>query len=92
VQIKLSKASSKFLQKMGSDKLAKQIAIKIKQLAANGHLNDSKQLKANLVNYHRTDVGEFRIIYKIENNELLIPIIGKRNDSEVYKIMERKNK
>ena len=90
MKIKLSKASSKFLKKLGSAKFAKQIAIKIKELAANGHLNDSKKLKGSLSEYYRTDVGEYRIIYKIENQELLIPLIGKRNDGEVYKLMERK--
>jgi len=91
VKITLSKRSIKFLEKLGQDKLAKQIAMKIKQLEANGHLNDTKALKGNLAGYHRTDVGEFRIIYKIENDELLIPVIGKRNDNEVYKLMERKS-
>ena len=91
MKIKLSKASSKFLKKLGSTKFAKQIAIKIKELAANGHLNDSsKKLKGGLSEYYRTDVGEYRIIYKIEHQELLIPLIGKRNDGEVYKLMERK--
>ncbi len=90
MKIKLSKSSTKFLKKLGSDKIAKQIAIKIKQLATNGHLNDSKQLKGNLSDYHRTDIGEFRIVYKIENNELLVPLVGKRNDGEVYKLMKRK--
>jgi len=31
-------------------------------------------------------------VIKIENNELLVPLVGKRNDGEVYKLMERKNK
>lgn len=92
MEIRLSKSSEKFLRKLNQDKFARQIAIKIKQLAANGHLNDSKQLKGNLVDYYRTDIGEFRIIYKIEGDKLLIPLIGKRNDGEIYKLMERKPK
>jgi len=92
MEIKLSKSSVKFLEKLNQNKFAKQIAIKIKQLSANGHLNDSKQLKGNLSDYYRTDIGEFRIIYKIEDDQLLIPLIGKRNDGEIYKLMERKQK
>lgn len=92
MEIRLSKASEKFLGKLNQDKFARQIAIKIKQLAANGHLADSKQLKGNLIDFHRTDVGEFRIIYKIEDDKLLISLIGKRNDGEIYKLMERKLK
>ncbi len=90
MKIKLSKDSSKFLKKLGSNKFAKQIALKIKELAVKGHTHDSKKLKGNLSSYHRADTGEYRIIYKIENDELIIPLIGKRNDGEVYKLMERK--
>lgn len=90
MEIKLSRASDKFLQKLGSNKFAKQIALKVKQLSVNGHLNDCKALKGNLSTYYRADVGEFRIIYKIEGNHLLIPLIGKRNDDEVYKLMKNK--
>ena len=92
MKIRLSKSSEKFLRKLNQDRFSRQIAIKIKQLAANGHLNDSKQLKGNLADYYRTDMGEFRIIYKIEGDDLLIPLIGKRNDGEIYKLMERKAK
>ena len=89
MQVKLSKHSIKFLKNLTTAKFERQIAIKIKQLAIHGHLGDSKPLRGNLVPYYRTDVGEFRIIYKIENDDLLIDLIGKRNDGEVYKLMER---
>lgn len=90
MKIKLSRKSGKFLKNLGTDKFAKQIAIKIQQLANNGHLNDSKKLKGNFNDYYRSDVGEFRIIYQIIANELVIDLIGKRNDSAVYKLMKRK--
>ncbi len=89
-EIRLSKVSSKFLQKLGSNKFTKQIVIKIKQLAVNGHLHDCKLLKGNLSGYYRMDVGEFRVIYLLEQKQLIIPMIGKRNDGEVYKLMEKK--
>ncbi|PCJ27149.1 MAG: toxin [Rickettsiales bacterium] len=89
MEVRLSKASGKYLKKLGSSKFAKQIAIKIKVLST-GHQNDTKKLKGNLSDYYRVDIGEYRIIYQIEGPELYISLIGKRNDGEVYKLMERK--
>jgi mRNA interferase RelE/StbE len=89
VRITLSKHSAKFLNKLSSGKESNQITMKTKQLAANGHLNDSRKLKGVLSDFHRVDIGEFRIIYRIENDSLFILAIGKRNDSEVYKTAER---
>ena len=41
--------------------------------------------------YYRADVGEYRIIYEIEESILLLVIlIGKRNDGDVYKKLSRK--
>ncbi len=77
MQIILSKDSSKFLHSLGSPKFGQQIGIKLKELAMHGHLNDSRALKGKLSGYHRVDVGEFRIIYHIEDNELLVPLIEK---------------
>ncbi len=73
-------------------KHAKQIAIKIKELAHLGQVHDSKMLKGTSENYHRVDVGEYRIIYQIENIEIRILLIGKRNDNEVYNLFKRKIK
>ena len=39
--------------------------------------------------YRRADIGEYRIIYRVESDTLLIPLIGKRNDDDVYKRMKR---
>ncbi|TAG72751.1 MAG: type II toxin-antitoxin system RelE/ParE family toxin [Oscillatoriales cyanobacterium] len=52
--------------------------------------NDSKQLIGYL-GYYRVDSGEYRIIYNFNPEEDLVEIIlvGKRNDDEVYKKLER---
>jgi mRNA interferase RelE/StbE len=89
LEINLSKQASKFLQATDS-KHAKQIARKLVELQQNPFPNDSKQLKATKDIYYRTDVGEYRIIYNISDNTILIPIIGKRNDGDVYKKFFRK--
>jgi mRNA interferase RelE/StbE len=39
--------------------------------------------------FYRVDSGEYRIIYFVEKNILNIKIIGKRNDDEVYKRLQR---
>jgi len=35
------------------------------------------------------DIGEYRIVYRIEDDTVGICLIGKRNDSEVYKRFKR---
>jgi len=50
--------------------------------------NDSKYL-VNFHPYRRADVGEYRIIYRIDKTTLVILLVGKRNDDEVYRKMRR---
>jgi len=87
--INVSKQVCKFLKKIPV-KQAKQISHKILSLKDNQFPHDSKKLQGKLGRFYRVDVGEFRIIYKIEDDEIIIPIVGKRNDSEVYKLLNRK--
>lgn len=88
-KIYFSKDSEKFLRKV-PDKHKKQIALKILELQnKNGAVHDSKQLKGST--FLRTDVGEYRIIYEVEEDTILfIALVGKRNDDEVYKRFQRK--
>jgi len=39
--------------------------------------------------YRRASIGEYRIIYRVEEETLRIPLIHKRNDDEVYKRLKR---
>ncbi len=39
--------------------------------------------------YRRVDCGEYRIIYYVDGEVLRVPLIGKRNDDEVYKRLQR---
>ncbi len=89
MKIILSKDSVKFIKKL-QDKQARQIAIKIKELGSVGHTHDSKLLKGYKEHYHRVDVGEFRIIYQHDGDNVLIILVGKRNDDEVYNLLKRK--
>jgi mRNA interferase RelE/StbE len=72
-------------------KHARQVLLKILDLCGDTEPNDSKPLKG-AANYRRVDSGEYRIIYRVDNDELFIHTIGKRNDDDVYKQFERKPK
>ena len=71
-------------------KIAAQIAKKVLALNIDPLPNDSKQL-IGYPGYYRVDSGEYRIIYNFNPEEDLVEIIlvGKRNDDEVYKKLER---
>lgn len=71
-------------------KIAAQIAKKTLYLNVEPLPTDSKQLKG-YPNYYRVDIGEYRIVYRYKSEDDLVEVIlvGKRNDDEVYKKLER---
>jgi mRNA interferase RelE/StbE len=71
-------------------KIAAQIAKKVLALNVNPLPNDSKEL-IGYSGYYRVDSGEYRIVYRFSPEEDLVEVIlvGKRNDDEVYKKLER---
>lgn len=88
MKIDITKASVKFLDKL-QPKQFRQIVRSIFKLRENPKPHDAKQL-IGYPEYQRVDVGEFRIVYRVENKVLKIAIIGKRNDNEVYRRFARK--
>lgn len=40
--------------------------------------------------HFRKDVGEFRIVYRFDDEKLYVTVVGNRNDSSVYKEFDRK--
>jgi mRNA interferase RelE/StbE len=86
LKFQISRKAQKFLSKLPS-KQKNQVAVKIKDLRQNGHGADSVQLKGS--DWHRTDIGEYRIIYDIEEDLLVIALVAKRNDDDVYKKLRR---
>ncbi len=85
LKIIFSKQAAKFISKLSS-KHAKQMVVKIDQFAANQASVLSEQLQGFSALY-RINSGEYRIIYRIEDNHCILVIlwVGKRNDDEVYK-------
>ncbi|MBD2177534.1 type II toxin-antitoxin system RelE/ParE family toxin [Pseudanabaena sp. FACHB-1998] len=86
LKINLSRQAAKRLKKL-PDKHAKQVATKITELLSNPYPQDSLRLKG--YPYHRADIGEYRIVYYVEEQTLEILLIDKRNDDEVYKQLKR---
>ena len=37
----------------------------------------------------RADIGEYRIIYRYDDDVLYAPTVGKRNDDDVYRQLRR---
>lgn len=68
----------------------RQIKDRILALQDNPMPHDSKKL-LGYENYMRIDVGEYRVIYRHEEQKDLVTVVlvGKRNDGEVYRIAKR---
>jgi len=86
LRFQVSKKVQKFLRKL-PEKHKNQIAVKIKELRQQGHGVDSIQLKGS--SWYRVDIREYRVIYEIDEDLLIIPLVGKRNDDEIYKKLRR---
>ena len=88
LSVQISRQAQKFLGKL-PPKPKRQIATKIQSLTTNPFPQDSKPLKG-FAPLHRVDAGEYRIVYRLEEEKLLlIALIGKRNDDHVYRLLKR---
>ncbi len=87
LRLDLSKITLAFLDKL-PPKQFKQVSNKIFSLMTNPEPHDSKELKG--YQYRRADIGEYRIVYRVEGDVLKIAVVGKRNDSDVYKKLARR--
>ena len=87
LKINLSKRADKMLGKIPA-KQQKQIAARIKQLAIDPATLPTVELKG-YAPWRRAKAGEYRIVYLIDGDELKVSLIGKRNDNEVYRLIER---
>ncbi len=85
MQIILEKRVTKSIVRY-PEKHQRQIKDKILSLKNNPVPNDSKLL-LNYQNLHRCDIGEYRIIYRFDKEFIYIILVGKRNDSEVFKTL-----
>ena len=87
LQIRLSKQANKFLDKIPA-KHAQQIVRRIMLLAENNGSIASIELKG-YAPWKRAKSGEYRIIFRVEDKLLHIGLLGKRNDDDIYRLIER---
>ncbi len=86
LKIEYSRQSEKILRRL-PPKHGRQVATKITELSRNAYPADSASLVG--APFRRADVGEYRIIYDVQGEILQIVLVGKRNDSEVYRRLRR---
>lgn len=90
LKLNLSKQSSRFLNNL-AQKQFYQIEKKISQLKEDPLPPENTLLKSRKNSkFYRVKIGEYRIIYNFDEENLFIIIIDKRNDSEAYRKLFRK--
>ena len=67
----------------------KQIGRAVLGLLRDPEPHDSSLLKGAKNRERRIDAGEYRIVYAVTDDTIEVLVIGKRNDSDVYKQWER---
>ena len=88
-RVKLSRDARKAIKKL-PPKHARQVAEKIQALIVDPEPHDSQELKGKHAPKRRADSGEYRIIYEADEKTLFIFLVGKRNDSAIYRALKRK--
>jgi len=86
LRLDLTKKTIAFFDKLPLKKF-KQVSNKIFSLMANSKSPDSKELKGYPC--RGTDIREYRMIYRVEEDVLKIALVGKCNDSAVYEKLPR---
>jgi mRNA interferase RelE/StbE len=87
MSIDISNAIRKYLTDLPI-KHYRQITLKLLDLANTPFPHDSLKMKGYESRY-RIDSGEYRVVYEVEGKLVRVVIVGKRNDSDVYKKADR---
>ena len=85
-QIKLHKQAARFVTSV-PPKQKRQIAATLVSLQEIVQPHDSKKLVG--YDFYRVDCGEYRVIYTWDDSTVYVFIIGKRNDGDVYRKLQR---
>nr|WP_281416285.1 type II toxin-antitoxin system RelE/ParE family toxin [Deinococcus aestuarii] len=101
VRVELTRAAEKDLRDIGNRKHLGQIARQLDALSVNPRPQDARPIqgeayRVNGWNFFRVDVGEYRIVYDLdESGQVLIiatvTVIGRRNDDAVYRLLGRRH-
>ena len=65
----------------------RQVVTALFRLLQDPEPHDSVSLSGFL--FRRVDIGEYRIIYHVDGEVLRVPLVGKRNDDDVYRRLRR---
>ena len=76
----------KFLRSL-DPKQFRQVVTTLFELLRTPEPHDSASLSGSAL--RRVDIGEYRLVYRVDGDLLRVPLIGKRNDDEVYRNLRR---
>ncbi len=82
LKLNITKQAIKFFRSVPA-KQYRQVFNKILALMDGPEPPDSSPLIGSP--YRRADIGEYRIIYRVEEDCLKVALVGKRNDDEIYR-------
>lgn len=88
LKLEISKPAARFVQTR-QPKHQRQIIARVQALREQPLPPDSRPLQSGERGDRRADIGEYRIVYRIEDGTLHVMLIGKRNDDEVYRRFDR---
>ena len=88
LKIKLPNKVEKTLKRIPA-RQQKQIFTKIEALCLDPEPRGSRIIRGGLAPYRRIKVGNYRVIYFVEDDTLHIVVIDKRNDERVYRQINR---
>jgi mRNA interferase RelE/StbE len=88
LKLKLTKDASSFISTR-QPKHQRQLVTKIQELRINPEPFDSISMTGK-IEFRRADCGEYRIIYRSDEETLYVAAVGKRYDDEVYRKFMRK--
>lgn len=78
----ISRRAVRFLDQL-PPKQFRQVVSKVLSLLDDPEPQDSQRLIG--YPWRRADIGEYRIVYRVESDVCKVAVIGKRNDDEVYR-------
>lgn len=81
-RIEIKKSAKKEIQNLPPPDL-KRVVAKIQQLAANPRMLDSKKLTSQ--EQYRVRVGQYRILYEIQDDVLVVMVIKVVNRKDAYR-------
>ena len=84
-----SKDTLDFLSALLEPKRYRQVVAKMMGLLLDPEPPDSSLLKGH-PDLRRADIGEYRIVYRYDEDTLFIVLIGKRNDDEIYRQLKNR--